>query len=390
MPKKKIPKLLVVFDTNVLFTKIASDLVKHDVKRIIQENSNHPDLQIDWCLPEIIIGERKYQMIKTANELLPAVQRLETLLGHQLGIGEDTLELHVNKAITQSVKALNFQITKVDTSAVDWENLISRSVNREPPFEATEKEKGFRDSIIAQSFLQLKESSPTTPNVCRLAFVSEDKKLREYVSEVTQGTKNVRILSNLDALESLINTIVSTIPEEFAFELTEKAEKLFFEKENNKTFYYKESIGEKIREQYAKELSDTILKGCLRHGGTWWIQNPIFVKKNRQRIYWISTIEPEFEIYHYESKEPLGIGDSPSSPSQFPGILQPSLPNLPASELSLGLFSQRASGKKIIDLKGREKFEVHWSTNLSQAQNLTALKLENIKYVGNNLAENRS
>lgn len=249
--------------------------------------------------------------------------------------------------------------------------------------------------------MQLKKSSPTTPNVCRLAFVSEDKKLREYVSEVTQGTKNVRILSSLDALESLINMLVSTIPEEFALELAEKAGKLFFEKENNKTFYYKESIGEKIREQYAKELSDTILQGCLRDGGTWWIENPIFIKKDRQRIYWISTIEPEFEIYHYEAKELQDIGVSPYSLSSLSGVIQTPSSNLglgikpsnflpPDSGLSRGLLGQYASRKKIIDLKGREKFEVHWSTTLSQAQNLTAPKLVSIQYVGNNLAESSS
>lgn len=401
MARKNIPKLLVVFDTNVLFTQVASDLVKHDVRKIIQENSNHPDLLVEWYLPEIVVGERRYQMVKKAKELLPSVKKLEVLLGHQLGIGEDTLQLHVDKAINQSVKDLNIQTAKVDTSTVDWDNLISRSVNREPPFEANEKEKGFRDSVIAQSFLQLKKSSPTTPNVCRLAFISEDNKLREYVSEVTQGTKNVRILSSLDALESLINTIVSTIPEEFALKLAEKAGRLFFEKDNNNTFYYKESIGEKIREQYAKELSDTILQGCLRYGGTWWIQNPIFIKKDRQRIYWISTIETEFEIYHYEGKELQGIGVPSYSLSTSSGVIQTPLSSLdlgiksshfppPDSGLSQGLLGQDASQKKIIDLKGREKFEVYWSTNLSRVQNLTTPRLKNIRYVGNNLAESSS
>lgn len=60
MTKIKTPKLLVVFDTNVLFTQVASDLVRHDIKRIIQENSNHPDLTIGWYLPDVVIGERKY------------------------------------------------------------------------------------------------------------------------------------------------------------------------------------------------------------------------------------------------------------------------------------------------------------------------------------------
>src|ERR1035437_4801521 len=98
MAKKNIPRLLVVFDTNALFTQAASDLVLPDIKRIVKDNSNHPDLSIEWCLPEVVIGERTYQMMGKAKELLPNMKKLEKLLGHNFAIDEDTLELHVNKA----------------------------------------------------------------------------------------------------------------------------------------------------------------------------------------------------------------------------------------------------------------------------------------------------
>ena len=388
-----------MFDTNVLFTQVASDLVRHDVKRIIEENSNHPDLVIEWHLPEVVIGERKYQMLGKANELLPNMQKLERLLGHKFGVGEDTLELHVDKAINSSIEECGFQIATIDTNEIDWNNLISRSVRRDPPFEANEKEKGFRDSIIAHSFLHLHNNSPATPNVCRLALISEDQRLKEYVSELTIDSKNIRMLSSLDELESLINTLVSTIPEEFAAELAEKAGKLFFEKENNKSFYYKESIGEKIREQYSKELSDTIIPGHSRNGGTWWISNPIFIKKERQRIYWTTTLEPEFEIYHYERDDSYQNTLSLLSESLMPPptnrglgrrLHTSNVPSPPPPPSPQGLLGLAASQKKVVDIKGKEKFEVHWSTNLSQAQNLTALKLEKIQYLGNNIAEGGS
>jgi len=81
MAKRHIPKLLVVFDTNVLYTQVASDLVRAEVQRIIEENSNHPDLIIEWHLPEVVIGERKYQMLVKAKELIPNLSKLEKLLG---------------------------------------------------------------------------------------------------------------------------------------------------------------------------------------------------------------------------------------------------------------------------------------------------------------------
>ena len=393
-----------MFDTNVLFTQVASDLVRNNVRRVIGENSNHPDLIIEWHLPEVVIGERKYQMLVKANELLPNMQKLERLLGHKFGVGEDTLELHVNRAINNSIKECGFQIATIDTDQIDWNNLISRSLRRDPPFEAKEGEKGFRDSIIAHSFLHLHKISPTTPNVCRLALISEDQRLKEYVSELTNDSKNIRMLSNLDELESLINTLVSTISEEFAAELTQKAGKLFFEKENNKSFYYKENIGEKIREQYSKEFSNTIISGHSRSSGTWWISNPVFIKKERQRIHWITTVEPEFEIYHYERDDTyqntlssLPLPESLRSPHTNKGLSMdlstsnvPSLPPPPPVGLGKALLGLTARRKKVVDFAGKEKFEVHWNTNLSQAQNLTAPKLEKIQYLGNNLYEGDS
>ena len=368
-----------------LYTQVASDLVRAEVQKIIEENSNHPDLIIEWYLPDIVIGERKYQMLLKAKELLPNLSKLEKLLGHSFGVGEDILELHVGNAINRSIQKYNFKTAKCDVSEVDWTDLISRSVTRDPPFEANEKEKGFRDSIIAHSFAQLQNSSPTTPNVCRLALVSGDQRLREYVEELTHNAKNVRILPKLDELESLVNTLVSTVPEEFVVELTKKARKIFFEKENEKTFYYKESIRDKIKEQYTTELNDTILPGHTRTGGTWYISDPIFIKKERQRIHWVSTVEAEFEISHYEHEEPqrnalLGLADLGSQSSSSKITVQ----------RGLGLLGAASSSKKIVDIKGNEKFEVHWSTNLSQAQNLTSPKFEKIIHVGNDIGENNS
>jgi len=385
MAKKRIPRLLVVFDTNVLFTQVASDLVRSEVQRIVKENSNHPDLTIEWYLPDVVLGERKYQMLLKANELLPNLSKLEKLLGHSFGVGDDTLELHVDNAINSSIQEHNFKTAQCNVSEVDWSDLISRSVTRSPPFEPNEKEKGFRDSIIAQSFVQLQNASPITPNVCRLALVSGDQKLREYVAELTQDVKNVRILTKLDELESLINTLVSTVPEEFVAELTKKAGKIFFEKENEKSFFYKESIREKIKEQYATELNDTILPGHTRTGGTWWISEPIFIKKERQRIHWVSSVEPEFEISHSVREAPqqnalLGLADLGSQSSG----------GLASAQRGLGLIGNALSSKKVIDIEGKEKFEVHWSTNLSQAQNLTTPKLEKISYEGNGVGENNS
>ena len=375
MAKTKTPKLRVMFDTNILYTQVASDLVRHSIKTLIKENSQHTDLIIEWYIPEIVVGERRFQMLTKASELLPSMQKMEKLLGHKFGIAEDTLEMYVNNAIDTNINELGFLVAGISVSDVDWNEIISRSVTRKPPFEENEKEKGFRDSVIANSFIQLHEASPATPGICKLIFVSEDKRLREYVQELTKTAKNIRILSSQDELESLINTLISELPEDFAEELTKKASKLFFEKKNEKTFYYKQGISDRIKEQYDTEgIEKSPVPSLLKSttGKTWWITEPVFMRKDKSRIYWTSTIQPEFELYRIE-KSDAGQVTKPFSTTEFPAIT---------------LFSRSFDNeKKIVESTGRDIFEVHWSTNLSQAKNLTSPKLEKIVYVGNSLQE---
>ena len=68
MPRKKKskPELRVVFDTSVLYSQVASDLVRSEVRELIEHNSGHADLKKDWYLPNIVIDERRYQMQQKA------------------------------------------------------------------------------------------------------------------------------------------------------------------------------------------------------------------------------------------------------------------------------------------------------------------------------------
>lgn len=374
MSQSKIPKLCVVFDTNVLYTQVASDLVRASVKSIIDENSDHVDLNVEWHIPEVVIGERRFQMLRKASDLLPSLKKMESLLGHGFGIGEDTLEMHVDKAIDSSVKQLGATISICDTTKVNWDDVIKRSVKRQPPFEDNDKEKGFRDAVIGNTFLQLCDEYPTTPTICKLALVSDDERLRDFVKEMTLSAKNVRILSNVDELENLINTLVSEISEDFAEELAAKASKLFFEKENERTFYYKQGIGDRIREKFSETLDASPIEGLLKDtsGKTWWIMNPVFMRKDKSRIYWTTSVQPDFELYHYEKS-------SDATPNPYM--------HTENSEREGLLSTLLGSGRKVVDYTGRDMFEVHWSANLSQAKNLTSPRLEKIVYAGNNLSE---
>lgn len=397
MPKNNTPRLLVFFDTNVLYTQAASDLLQNEVRKFIEENSDHVDLDVCWHLPSVVVEERRFQMLSKGRDLLPNLRKLEKLLGHSFGVGDDTLELHVDNAIGKSLKELNIEIVDADTNGIDWKDIISRATSRKPPFEPGDKEKGFRDAVIAQSFLQTLASNPSTPTICRLVFVTSDQRLSEYIEEQSKTAKNVRLLQNLDELESLINTLVSKVSEEFAEELTKKASNIFFVKQDEKTLYYKEMLKEKIRDQFSDVFDDPIIDGCLRNQGTWWISEPIFVKKVRQRVHWISMVEPEFEIYHYEDADSPPDNEFGRALAGLAGLADRNRGAHGASEFGLketaasrafgkGLLSQALSQIKVTDLEGRDRFEVHWSVSLSQAENLVRPSIDEIKYDGHSLS----
>jgi len=195
--KHQRPQLRVVFDTNVLYTGSASDLVRQEVANLIKESA-FPDLEIQWYLPEVVRHERQYQMQKKALELLPAIAKVERLLGHNLAITSPILVESVEKAVSQRHEELGLLSLPLDYHRVDWHRVFLDAVYRRPPFKDGDTEKGFRDRIIVEGFLQLVADSPKTPKICRIVLVTNDGLVAQAVEARTAELTNTGILSTLE------------------------------------------------------------------------------------------------------------------------------------------------------------------------------------------------
>ena len=150
---------------------------------------------------------------------------------------------HVRTKIDEKKVQLGLQELTLDHKSVDWPALIHAGEYRIPPFEAGDKEKGFRDAIVAECFLQLVANSPKTPAICRVVLVTSDGLLSQAVNARIAGLPNAHVLSNIEELKGLINTVVSNAGEEFISQLKPKAAKLFFVSADEKdTLYYKEIL----------------------------------------------------------------------------------------------------------------------------------------------------
>lgn len=85
------PELKVVLDSSAIYTSSAYYLLAHDVYDLIQVTTHHADLKVSWYLPDIVRHERQYQILRQSLELLPSLQKLERLLGHNLNITEQII-----------------------------------------------------------------------------------------------------------------------------------------------------------------------------------------------------------------------------------------------------------------------------------------------------------
>jgi PIN domain len=402
--RKKVPELKVVFDTNVLFTGSASDFLRHEIVDVIRSNSAHEDLSLQWYVPEVVMHERQFQMRRRGFELLPSLEKMERLLGHNLNITKDIVEDRVRSAIDRQAQELGVKLQPLDVSAVEWTKLILDALYRKPPFEAGEKEKGFRDALVAETFFQIVAQSPSTPKLCRVALITDDKLLTDAVNTRATGMSNVRVLSDADELKGLINTLVSEVSEEFVASIKKQATEYFFVPKLEDTLYYRENIRDKILEPFALRLREVPKGASHRANEGWTISAPQFVKKEGQRVTWATRITIAAKAYksttsvyldHYlpasaAVKLPAGdVGNITTFPS-FPSGSKPADANLLANSyltlrdeyLSLANWELPAgiSGESLA-ASGRSVFQVTWSVSVSTNLRFTNPKIERVEFI---------
>jgi len=403
--KKPTPELKVVFDTNILYTGSESDLVRKDVHDLITQN-DHEDVKIHWYLPDVVRHERTFQMQKGARKLLASLDRVERLLGHSLGITAKMLEKYVEEAVKAKEKELGLTRLELDQSRVDLNRLMLDAVYRNPPFEDNEKEKGFRDALIAESFLHLVEDSPKTSARCRLAILTDDSRLEVAIKSRTVDAKNVHILSNVEELQGLINTLVAKVGESFIAVVQPKAEAYFFVPDDESTLYYREKIGDRISAEFADVLEELPEGASSRVNGGWFIYSPNFVKKTGQTVYWSTRVEIKLKAYKSKETPYASPMTTITTTAPYSAVVNPLLPGAetvlsitqPQSDISLAEASKNvllgddpyARRARLVDLmgpqrvlthEGTEIFDVLWSVQVTTADKLMRPRIREIQHV---------
>ncbi|HAU3628224.1 PIN domain-containing protein [Legionella waltersii] len=334
---KKIPTIKVVFDTNVLFTKFNNKLFNKEISALIKRESEREDVDLSWYLPEVVVMERQHQMMRGAFELLPAVSKLNDLLGSSQVVNEDIIKNKIDEHINNQIISHKIQVLNLNTSDVDWKNLIDRACFRLAPFSADEEEKGFRDSIIAQIFLQLVDSTQKADVDCKLFFMTNDGELKKYIEEKIKNTSNVTVLINTQSLIGHVNALTTHISEKTLKNYIQLSNKYFFEKGNPTSFYYVMNLRDQIIRKYENAKLRSVEQGLLRENRIWQIYPPQFIKKEKTRIYWSTRISIPFILYKWEPTYITANGISTTSSLLSPfqiesrAIHTPVTPKIPTS-----------------------------------------------------------
>jgi hypothetical protein len=126
------------------------------------------------------------------------------------------------------------------------------------------------------------------------------------------GLANTSVLTTVEELKGLINTLVSQVDEAFLDLLKPKAQKLFFIPKEQSTLFYKEHVRENLEKRFATELAAPPPGATSRTNGTWRISAPTFVRKTRSRIQWASRIDVEAEASKPATHGNIGFAYFPS------------------------------------------------------------------------------
>ena len=384
---KKIKKrqIDVFFDANAVYSQSITDAIKNEVSDLIEQHSLFPELKIKWTIPEMALKERKRQMLVKAEALMPSISRMEALLGVNWGVTKENLSRHIDEVAEKQIKSLGIEVRKLNTKLVDWNELIHKSAYKLPPFEPGEKEKGFKDAIILETFQQHIQEINDKKEKSQVLLVTGDGLLADTSKAALAHLDYVRVLRDLEELKSELNIYSSNVDQDFAERLVNKATAYFFRPGDERTLYFKKSINALVNDAYGEKLKE------LRPGATSTKTDKVligqssFVKKHLDKVFFSNRISYELSSLKNKASpafgyQPIGLERLGSDANS--GILSV-LSNAPANNASILLTGPE------MELVARFKVivQINWSANLNKEINLISPKIDGIEYIRTDLID---
>lgn len=373
---RKKKALYVVFDTNAIFTPSDEEIISDSASKLIADHSNHGDIEIHWILPHIVRAEREYQMRRDFMPHIRTSQRVAKILNENWDISAERVSTAISANIDRQLQALNIKVAEPNTACIDWGRVINSAAFRLPPFEPGQKEKGFRDALLCETFLQIASGLAGQDTAL---LITDDKLATQAVK---QRLGNARVLADLNTLRDEIMLRVSNVDAETVAEIEQKATLLFLQENKTNMLWIKKDI-------YNKIFNDPALSSRIKNvpiGAKWELVSHLvsptrLVKKEANRVYfqtdytvngksrvWVpSEPTPQAELISHQQSPARLYGLGAAFPADVSNItITPMSHSIPLNSL-LGLNGGTYNDTALPPVT----IEIHWSATYNKRKALT-------------------
>ncbi|WP_157637619.1 PIN domain-containing protein [Burkholderia ubonensis] len=386
--------LTVVFDTNALFHREFDAMVCQNARDLIARHSNHGDLGVRWVIPEIVRGEREFQMRNEFRGISSHVAKAESLFDGQWGVTQETIEQRIAARIAAELAALHIDVVPCANERVDWNDMMRRACFREPPFERGQTEKGFRDAVICETFIQLATDLVGGDTAM---LVSNDRLVRQCIESRGIARNRARIVDDLNALDDEIQLRVANVDEDTQALIERRAQLLFLPWENRSdptSLWSREGLYERIWREFGERLK-AAPSGMTHVTLGYELSNARLVSKEGTRVHFASIffVRSAFRIWVPSPnvrQDPPASTVAPNIGSALQGL--PVLQGLPAFQALptldqpmansglLGALGVPPSGEwQQIEKPVKDAVLIRWSATFTRNRTLARASIDSLE-----------
>jgi len=381
----------VVFDTSAVYAKVPTELLSHEVVTLIQGAAGQEGPALKWYLPETVYLERRFQMLAKAESMFSQIQNAQKILGRNLSVSKEDMEKGVERLLNEHVTKYKLTVAPLDYGKVDWKAVVNAANRRVPPFE-TNNEKGFRDALVLETFMQVVQESPQPAAMYRLALVTADGLLEQAAAQRLQGHTGARVLTGLEDLKGYITTLEKEVSEALIDNLKPVAATYFYVEDDSSCLFAQANVKKRIKEEYGNKLTEIPVGAEKRENIAWRIDPPRLVDSQEKTLTWASRVIVESVATRKPQNVAVNLGFGGLSTqynkiwlttADFP---QPSTSTQFTSKPWSGLlttgFDADAWRHAILGtVPGRSVFEVVWSATVTGSTELKDGAVLSIEFV---------
>lgn len=386
--------LSVVFDTNAIFHKGFDAIISQAAKNLIARHSNHGDLRIRWVIPDVVRSEREFQMRNEYRDISSHVIKAESLFGQRWGITQQAVDERIAARIEEELAAQGLEVVPCSITDVDWAEVIRRSCFREAPFQRGATEKGFRDAVLCETFIQMTSDLVGGDTA---VLVSNDGLVRSYIESRNIPTNRARVVDDLKALDDEIQLRVANIDEGTQALIERLAQQLFYPWDNQdqrRSLWKREQLYDKIMAQHGERLRQAPLGFeyvLVRQE----LSNARLVSKDGSRVhfesnyvvesafrYWVPAPNPSLEASKWQLASLMSrnvkvpqSSTTETVPLRTTAVLQKQL-------APTGLMDLFPGGEwKQVPKDSKDTIVIRWSATFSRSGRLTHATIDEIDFV---------